>query len=102
MAAIGSGDYGTTPFLVLSGRLYKNKAKARELNPGARAARRAEHKMISRNLLLVLGTGLEPRRSLRAPPSTGAILLWLHFIGLGKEKHDQASRTRHLARMRHE
>jgi hypothetical protein len=48
---------------------------------------------------VVLGTGLEPYRTYRAPTSTRAISLCWCFIRPHKGKRVQASRTRRLARI---
>lgn len=42
MEALKSGDDRATPFLVLFGKLYKIEAEARDLEPDARAVRRAD------------------------------------------------------------
>ena len=63
MEALESGDDRVTPFLVLLGKLYKIEAEARDLDPQARAARRAEHSV---PLLLQLNLRL---RSTSADPT---------------------------------
>jgi len=63
MEALESGDDRVTPFLILFGKLYKIEAEARDLDPQARAARRAEHSV---PLLLQLNLRL---RSTSADPT---------------------------------
>lgn len=55
----------------------------------------------SRSASTVYRTGivLAPSPSSEAPHSTKAFSLWGSFLGPCKEKHDQASKTRNLARV---